>query len=212
MLLPNAQKLNRGGHVVRELVESCRANEATDLVVVHEHRGEPDGLVVCHLPYGPTAHFGLYNVVLRHDVAGADKVAAISGAYPHLIFDNFTTPLGERVMTVLKHLFPVAKEDSQRVVTFANRDDYISFRHHAYARKRVEDLVMDVEDADDDGQPAATAVRPGSNKRQLELTELGPRFELRPFQIMLGTLENDAAEAEWTLHPFTNTAKKKRHL
>lgn len=38
--------------VVADMVESCRANGFTDIIVVHEHRGEPDGLVVCHLPFG----------------------------------------------------------------------------------------------------------------------------------------------------------------
>ena len=51
--------------VLPELVEMCRSHDYTDMVVVHEHRGEPDGLVVCHLPYGPTAFFGLYNTVRR---------------------------------------------------------------------------------------------------------------------------------------------------
>lgn len=46
-----------------ELVETCRSHGMTDIVTVHEHRGEPDGLVVSHLPYGPTAYFGLFNVV-----------------------------------------------------------------------------------------------------------------------------------------------------
>ncbi len=41
--------------VVSELVESCRSHEFTDLIMVHEHRGEPDGLVVCHLPCEPAA-------------------------------------------------------------------------------------------------------------------------------------------------------------
>jgi U3 small nucleolar ribonucleoprotein protein IMP4 len=31
-------------------------------------------------------------------------------------------------MDVLKYLFPVPKEDSKRVMTFANEDDFISFR------------------------------------------------------------------------------------
>ncbi len=36
-------------------------------------------------------------------------------------------------MNILKYLFPVPKEDSKRVVTFANQEDYISFRYtHAY--------------------------------------------------------------------------------
>jgi U3 small nucleolar ribonucleoprotein protein IMP4 len=38
-----------------EIVELCRANQVTDMIVVHETRGEPDGLIVSHLPYGPTA-------------------------------------------------------------------------------------------------------------------------------------------------------------
>ena len=36
--------------------------------MVQEHRGEPDGITICHLPYGPTAYFGLSSVVMRHDI------------------------------------------------------------------------------------------------------------------------------------------------
>ncbi len=49
--------------VLGELVEACRAQDFTDMVMVHEHRGEPDGLVVSHMPYGPTAYFGIFNTV-----------------------------------------------------------------------------------------------------------------------------------------------------
>ncbi len=37
-----------------------------------------------------------------------------------------------QVSNILKHLFPVPKDDSKRVLTFANMSDYISFRHHTY--------------------------------------------------------------------------------
>ena len=63
-------------------------------------------------------------------------MGTISEAYPHLIFDRFTSQLGERAASILKHLFPVPKDDSKRVVTLANREDYISFRHHTYATPR----------------------------------------------------------------------------
>lgn len=53
-----------------------------------------DGLVVCHLPFGPTAYFTLYNVVMRHDVP---DIGTMSEAYPHLIFHNFSSRLGRRV-------------------------------------------------------------------------------------------------------------------
>lgn len=55
-----------------------------------------DGLVVCHLPFGPTAYFTLYNVVMRHDVP---DIGTMSEAFPHLIFHNFTSQLGQRVST-----------------------------------------------------------------------------------------------------------------
>lgn len=54
--------------IISELVETCRNHDFTDIVVVHEHRGEPDGMVVCHLPYGPTAFFGVYNTVSAHAI------------------------------------------------------------------------------------------------------------------------------------------------
>jgi len=37
-------------------------------------------------------------------------------------------------MSILKYLFPVPKEDSKRILTFANHDDFISFRHHTYKK------------------------------------------------------------------------------
>ena len=53
-----------------------------------------DGLVVCHLPYGPTASFSISNTVMRHDIP---DVGTMSEAFPHLIFHNFKTKLGQRV-------------------------------------------------------------------------------------------------------------------
>ena len=33
-----------------------------------------------------------------------------------------------QVQSILKYLFPVPKADSKRIITFANSEDYISFR------------------------------------------------------------------------------------
>eukprot|EP00054_Salpingoeca_dolichothecata_P036731 m.8473 g.8473 ORF g.8473 m.8473 type:complete len:181 (-) comp6982_c0_seq1:260-802(-) len=180
-MFPNAQRLNRGGHVVEELVKVCQANEVTDLIIAHEHRGEPDGLIVCHLPYGPTCFFSLSNVVMRHDIPGAGKM---SEAYPHLIFNNFQTKLGDRVRSILKYLFPVPKDDSKRVITFANQDDHISFRHHVYTR----------------------------SGKDIELSEIGPRFEMKVYQIKLGTADQTDADTEWVSKPYMNTAKKRKFI
>ncbi|KAL6129648.1 hypothetical protein ACLB2K_072997 [Fragaria x ananassa] len=186
LVFPNAQVVNRGGQVISEIVESCRAHDYSDVVLVHEHRGKPDGLIVCHLPYGPTAYFQLCNVVSRHDIKDKKAMGTVPQAYPHLIINNFTTKLGERTANILKHLFPVPKPDTKRIITFANDQDYISFRHHIYAK-------------------------PGGPK-SIELKEIGPRFELKLFKIKLGTVDQDEAQNEWVLKPYMNTAKKQKFL
>lgn len=80
------------------------------------------------MPFGPTAYFGIVNTVLRHDIKDKAVLGKMKEVAPHLILDNFTTSLGERTANILKHLFPMPKDDSKRVITFANQKDYISFR------------------------------------------------------------------------------------
>ena len=46
-MFPNCQRMNRGNYVINQLVHACTANNITDLIIVHEHRGEPGIL----LPY-----------------------------------------------------------------------------------------------------------------------------------------------------------------
>lgn len=137
LIFPNAQRMNRGNYEMKQLIHACRANNVTDFIVLHEHRGIPDNMVICHLPYGPTAYFNISDVTMRHDIP---NIGTVSEQYPHLIFHNLKTKLGLRVMNILKYLFPVPKEESKRVITFANHDDYIAFRHHTY--KKVCDLIF----------------------------------------------------------------------
>lgn len=55
--------------------------------------------------------------------------------------------------------------------------------------------------------------KPKGGANELELEELGPRFEMRLYEIKLGTLDMaDTADSEWKLRPFMNTAKKRQHL
>ncbi|TFK28835.1 Brix-domain-containing protein [Coprinopsis marcescibilis] len=183
LVFPNSHRINRGNYVVKELAEACRANDVTDLIVLHEHRGVPDAMIVSHFPHGPTVYFTLSNVNLRHDIATYQN-STVSEQYPHLIFENFSSKLGVRIRDALKYLFPVPKEDSKRVMTFANESDYISFRHHVF-------------------------VKAG---KQVQLAEVGPRFEMKPYEIRQGTIEQAEAEKEWVLSHYTRTAKKRSVL
>jgi len=119
LLLPTAIRLNRGNLVLPNLVSSAQASGLTDVVLLHEHRGTPTALTVSHFPHGPTASFSLHNVVLRADIPNSAR-GTVSESYPHLIFEGFATKLGERVVQILKHLFPPREATAKlgsRVVT-----------------------------------------------------------------------------------------------
>ena len=182
LCIPNSVRMNRGSVPISQIMDAARRDKFTDVVVVSESKGVPDTLTISHLPLGPTVMFTIHNLVTRHEIQGTKPMSEMA---PHLIFENFTTPLGKRISNVLKYLFPVPKPDATRVLTFDNNSDYISFRHHTFTKK-------------------------GENVTSL--TEVGPRFELQPFRVLLGTMDMADADTEWVLHPYTNTAKKKKIL
>jgi U3 small nucleolar ribonucleoprotein protein IMP4 len=170
-VIPNAQRVNRGAADLASLVQLCRTQEMTDLVIVHGTHGDPDCIVVSHFPYGPTAYLSLQNVVMRRQIPDAPP---LSSAYPHLVFEGLTSRLGQRVVKILQALFPVPKPEAQRLISFVNTDDWISFRQHTFRKVAGE----------------------------IELTEIGPRMELRLFRIVLGTVEMADADVEFALRSF----------
>ena len=191
LMFPGATRVNRGGTSVHQLMLAARRDQFTDVVVLGESRGVPDSMTISHLPLGPTIIFTLHNVVTRHDI---ENVGHVSEQAPHLIYEGFSTALGLRVSKILKFLYPVPREDATRIITFENANDFISFRHHTYAKA------------------PGTRASATPNIRGIILTEIGPRFEMQPYRILLGTLEMDDADIEGTQHPYTNTAKKRRLL
>jgi len=189
LLFPTGIRLNRGNLVLPELVRSAQSERLSDVVLLHEHRGTPTAITISHFPHGPTLMASLHNVVLRADIPRSIK-GTVSESYPHLIFDNFTTPLGLRIVKVLKHLFPprdatASKTAGNRVITFVNQDDCVEVRHHVYVRTSYDSV---------------------------ELSEVGPRFTMRPFSITMGTLENKDADVEWHLSQYTRTSRKKNYF
>lgn len=170
LVFPNSHRINRGTYVVKELAAACRANGVSDLIILHEHRGTPDALIVSHFPHGPTLYFTLHNVALRHDIAAYGE-STVSEQYPHLIFEGFSSRLGSRVMDALRYLFPVPKEDAKRVMTFANDNDFISFRYVSRHFRPItsKDLFC----------VSRHHVFVKSSHKQIQLAEVGPRFEMK---------------------------------
>ncbi|KAI9841726.1 MAG: snoRNA-binding rRNA-processing protein imp4 [Thelocarpon superellum] len=187
LLLPTSIRLNRGNLVLPNLVASATAAGLSDLILLHEHRGTPTALTISHFPHGPTASFSLHNVMLRHDIPGSSR-GTVSESYPHLIFEGFTTTLGQRVVKILKHIFPPREGTSKlgnRTVTFKNIEDSIEVRHHVFVK---------------------------TGYKSVELAEVGPRMTMRLFEIRGGTLENKDGDVEWHLNQYTRTSRKKDYL
>jgi Brix domain len=67
-LLPAASYYKRGGYPLKKIVQYASNRGFTDLMVFNENRKSINGLVLVHLPDGPSAHFKVSNVVLSNDI------------------------------------------------------------------------------------------------------------------------------------------------
>ncbi|KAK9303575.1 hypothetical protein QLX08_004794 [Tetragonisca angustula] len=171
-IIPNSISLYRNRSGVKKMVKSAIARNFTDIIIVNEDQCKPNGMLIIHLPDGPTAHFKLSNVKLTTDLKRNHK--EISKHRPEVILNNFTTRLGCTIGRMLGALFHYEPEfKGKRVVTFHNQRDYIFFRHHRYQFDMKRDKPR--------------------------LRELGPRFTLKLKSLQHGTFDSKYGEYEWLI-------------
>ena len=169
-IIPNSLVKVRNRSSVKNMVKSAIRKEYTDLIVVNENRHKPNGLLLVHLPNGPTFHFKLSNVKITTDIRRSHK--EITKHRPEVILTNFTTRLGLTVGRLFGALFNHDPEfRGRRAVTFHNQRDFIFFRHHRYEFTK-------------DGKRA-------------KLKELGPRFTLKLRSIQEGTFDSKTGDYAW---------------
>ena len=155
------------------------------MVIIHEDNKEPNGLLVIHLPDGPTAHFKLSNVKLTNELRKSHK--EITKHRPEVILTNFSTRLGFSIGRMLGSLFHYDPEfRGRRVVTFHNQRDYIFFRHHRYEFTK-------------DGQRA-------------KLLELGPRFTLKLRSLQQGLFDSKTGDYEWIISNKRHMMEQRRRF
>lgn len=183
-IIPNSECKWRKHTSIKKIVKDGVKKEFTDIVLINEDNRSPNGLVVTHLPDGPTAHFRLSNVKVTKNLH--KDFHKITAHRPEIILNNFTTRLGEGVARMLACLFHYDPEfEGKRVVTFHNQRDYIFFRHHKYAIK---------------------------SKEKVRLHELGPRFTLKLRSMQKGTFDSKEGDYEWIIsdkrHDMETSRKK----
>jgi len=170
-IIPNAEPKWRNNSSIKKLVKECIERDYTDIIIVNEDRKKPNGVVVCHLPNGPTALFKLTNVKTSKEINKDWR--SITSHRPEVILNNFTTRLGHGIARMMASLFHYDPQfQGKRVVTFHNQRDYIFFRHHKYHFKSAE---------------------------KCRLHELGPRFTLKLRSLQQGTFDSKEGDYEWMI-------------
>ena len=170
-MIPNSEPKWRKKTSVKKMIKEAVKLEYTDIILVNEDNRTPNGLVVTHLPEGPTAHFKLSNVKITKELRKDWR--QITEHRPEVILNNFSTRLGHGIARMLAALFHYEPQfTGQRVVTFHNQRDYIFFRHHKYDFKTTE---------------------------KVKLKEMGPRFTLKLRSFQKGTFDSKFGDYEWMI-------------
>lgn len=171
-IIPNSIALTRHRSSVKKICESAIREGYTDVLIINENRKQVNGLLVIHLPGGPTAHFKVSNVKLTTDIKR--KLKDVTVHRPEVVLTNFTTRLGLSIGRMLGSIFHFDPEfKGRRCVTFHNQRDYIFFRHHLYQ-------------FDKSGQ-------------KVRLKELGPRFTLKLRSLQQGLFDSKTGDYEWII-------------
>lgn len=171
-IIPNALAKVRNRSSIKKMVTSANREGFTDLLVINENNRQPNGLLVIHLPNGPTAHFKLSNVKITKEIKRSHE--EFTQHRPEVIMTNFSTRLGLTIGRMLGALFHHDPEfKGRRAATFHNQRDYIFFRHHRYQFTK-------------EGERA-------------KLRELGPRFTLKLRSLQEGTFDSKTGDFDWMI-------------
>jgi ribosome production factor 1 len=183
-MIPKAYYYPRKEQTITEMAAEAYGKGYSHLICLGEKNKICNGLMVAHLPAGPTAYFKLSSFEAGADIKGHGKPTT---HIPELIFNNFGTRLGRRIGRVLGSLFPHTPQlEGRQVVTFHNQRDFIFCRHHRYIYRKEKD------------------------KTRARLQELGPRFTLKPKWLQEGVFDLDHGEYEWVMKRGVMEADKKK--
>lgn len=216
-LIPNAFFYPRKSFEVKSICKHAEAGGFTHVFILSEKSKVCNGLLVSHLPHGPTAFFKVSNVVPGAKIQHHGQPTA---HVPELILNNFNTRLGHRIGRFLGSFFPHAPEfRGRQVVTFHNQRDFLFVRHHRYmfdekkGAKAAAAAVGGKKKKKGSGKDAVAAALPAAGNIRARLQELGPRFTLKLRWLQEGTFDTQFGEYEW-LHKRKemDTTRRRFHL
>eukprot|EP01013_Petalomonas_cantuscygni_P031568 TRINITY_DN57795_c0_g1_i1.p1 TRINITY_DN57795_c0_g1~~TRINITY_DN57795_c0_g1_i1.p1 ORF type:complete len:300 (+),score=39.08 TRINITY_DN57795_c0_g1_i1:55-954(+) len=177
---PHARYKSRRPGNLSTLCSDAAQKGYTDVICVTETHTRVTGMIISHLPHGPTATFRVSSFTPHSELA---HPGVRTPHTPELFLRNFTTRLGRRVARLLHALFPPAPDlPGRAVATMANQRDFIFFRMHRYIF---------------------------SNSEKVLLQELGPRFTMRLTSLQLGAFDPGRGQFEWK-EDYKRTGQSRR--
>lgn len=194
-VFPVAIYYSRRDYGLKKIVKYAINEGFTDLVVFNQDRKEVNGMLVSHLPEGPTAQFRLRNLKLRKEIPHCGESSLHK---PEMILNNFDSRLGHRLARLFVSLFPQNPQfRGRQVATFHNQRDFIFFRHHRYVfeEKEKENTTGRI-----------------TRRLKARLQELGPRFTLKLVSLQKGTFDSKYGDFEWVKKRDMRESKKMFHL
>lgn len=181
-VIPKSEFRFRNRSAIKKIIKGCIERNYTDLIVINENRREPNGMLLVHLPNGPTAKFRLSSVKLTDQIKHARRPPTFNR--PELVLNHFETRLGQSIGRMFACLFPkLPRFKCKTVCTFHNQRDFIFFRYHHY-------------DIDE-------------KRGTVSLQECGPQMTLKLMSLQSG-LFDPHGEYEWMLKRHEMQKSRKR--
>lgn len=134
-LILSAQHHIRGGMSEEELSDMAHKNNYTCLILVYENKGIPSTLTISSFPFGDTLRFKIHNFSQVNRLQNLGEKA-------YLVVDNLETDVGLKIKRQFSLFFPRC-ENAKRVLTLANRDERIAFRHYLISKGKKTELNLD---------------------------------------------------------------------
>lgn len=181
---------------IKQICQFASNKDFTHLIVLSEKSKVCNGMIITHLPEGPTAQFKVTSHVDQKHIKGHGRV---TNHLPEIILNNFTTRLGHRVGRFLGSLFQHDPEFvGRRVVTFHNQRDFIFVRHHRYIfeedKRNLKKPQMGIgsEEVEEEDKKRKKGV-----KVRAKMQELGPQFCLKLRWLQGCAFDTTGGEYEW---------------
>lgn len=110
-IIPNCFYYRRQKFRLKQICEWATERGFTHLIVLNEKSKVTNGMLLIHLPFGPSMAFKVSGSMLSEDIRGHGNMTT---HIPEIFLNGFATRLGRRVGRMLASMFPKVRPSRAR--------------------------------------------------------------------------------------------------